>query len=412
MLSPWHPKHFFNGLLAPSMANRPDILVVDDEQNVVESLRDLLRFDYQVHGATGVDEGLEIFRNEPIHVVLSDQRMPGANGVDFLGQCFQEKPQVMRLLMTGYADVRAVIGAINDGMVYRYISKPWDPDELLTVIKQAAAQYELFAERRRLLEELRARNRELESANEVLLRVDEAKTAFINVASHELRTPLTILTGLTDLALRSEPRDSSALSWLERIGQAGGRLQHLVDQLVAMLAAGRTELQQELRPVDLATLLRRAADEVRVFVDQRKQTLTVDAAKDLGTLQVDEPRLCDCLEHLLLNAIKFTPDGGHIALEARRDSGAVVLVVRDSGDGIRPEDLPRLFDAFFTSYDVSRHLSGQFEYGGRGLGLGLSVVKAQVEMQGGQIEADNVPGAGAAFTITLPDSGAPRPPRS
>jgi signal transduction histidine kinase len=373
------------------MPTRPPILIVDDEPNVVESLRDLLRFDYQVFGTTSVEEGLEIFGRESIHVVLSDQRMPGATGVEFLGQCLRAKPDVTRLLMTGYADVRAVINAINDGMVYRYISKPWDPDELQTVIKEADARYELLADRRRLLAELHARNRDLEAANAELVRADEARTAFINVASHELRTPLTILTGVTDLALRSSPQDAAERVWLERIGVAGDRLKHLVERLIAMLAAGRTDVQEERRSVELGEFLQRAASEV-----------TVDAGDELGTVVADEPRLRDCVQHLLLNAIKFTPDGGSITLEGRRSPAEVTLSVRDTGDGITPADLPRLFDPFFTSYDVSRHSSGQFEYRCRGLGLGLSVVKAQVEMQGGRIEVDSRPGAGATFTITLP----------
>lgn len=382
------------------MSSKPAILVVDDEPDVVDSLVHLLRFDYKVFGATSAPEALEIFAREELQVILSDQRMPGTTGVELLGRCSRDKPDVTRLLMTGYADVRAVIDAINEGKVYRYISKPWDPDELRTVIREGVARGELLAERRRLLDELKERNRELEIANEELRQADEARTAFVKVASHELRTPLTILTGLTDLAIRAA--DDTTAPWLERIQEAAGRLQHLVDQLIAMLEAGRRERDRDLRTVDVGGLLRQAADDVAVFVAQRKQDFDVDAPDELGSLEADATMLRDCLNHLLLNAIKFTPDGGRIRLRGQRSPDAITLEISDTGDGVSAEALPRLFDPFFTSHDVEHHSSGQFEYGRRGLGLGLSVVKALVEMHGGRIDVASTLGEGTTFTIALP----------
>src|SRR5207302_148374 len=128
-------------------------------------------------------------------------------GVEFLSRLRGDYPEAMRLLFTGYADIKAVIDAINHGNVYRYITKPWDPDELQTLIRQACERYDLLTERRRLLDmlqaknqELEAANRDLEHANAELRRADQLKNAFIQVASHELRTPLAILQGLTRLA--------------------------------------------------------------------------------------------------------------------------------------------------------------------------------------------------------------------
>ena len=139
------------------MPTRHTLLVIDDEPEVVQSVHDLLRRDARVLGATGADEALQILHREDVHIVMSDQRMPGTTGVELLRRARADKPETIRLLFTGYADIKAVIDAINQGSVYRYITKPWDPDELQTIIRQAGDQYDLLTERRQLLADLEAR---------------------------------------------------------------------------------------------------------------------------------------------------------------------------------------------------------------------------------------------------------------
>src|SRR5438094_10347735 len=177
------------------MSRRHTLLVVDDEPDVVQSVQDLLRLDYRVLGATRAKEGLRILKEQEVHLVMTDQRMPEMTGVEFLSQVRGDHPEAIRLLFTGYADLKAVVDAINQGNVYRYITKPWDPDDLQLIIRQASEQYDLLVERKRLLAELQVKNRELSQANTELVQGNELKEAFIRVASHELRTPLTILFG-------------------------------------------------------------------------------------------------------------------------------------------------------------------------------------------------------------------------
>src|SRR5262249_27523115 len=157
-------------------------------------------------------------------------------------------------------DIKAVIDAINEGNVYRYITKPWDPDDLQAVIRQAAEQYDLRVERRQLLDELQRKNQDLEKANSELKYANTLREAFIRVASHELRTPLTILYGLTQLALRTADAGSPLRDWLTSTHRASERLNYLVDQLIKMLSAGQFERPLELRQVDLGPLLQQAAE--------------------------------------------------------------------------------------------------------------------------------------------------------
>jgi DNA-binding NtrC family response regulator len=134
---------------------QPPILIVDDEPEILYSLRGLLRKEFNVHAATSAYEGLQLLRRQPVHVVLADQRMPQTTGVEFLKQVRGVDPEAIRLLFTGYADIKAVIDAINQGNVYRYLTKPWDPDELQAVLRQACAEHDRVAARQRILAELR-----------------------------------------------------------------------------------------------------------------------------------------------------------------------------------------------------------------------------------------------------------------
>lgn len=381
------------------------VLVVDDEPDVVKSVQDLLRLDYRVLGATRAKEAIQMLGGEEVHIVMTDQRMPEMSGVEFLRQIRGDHPEAIRLLFTGYADIRAVIDAINQGNVYRYITKPWDPDELQGIIREACERFDLLVERKKLFALLQTQNRDLERANVELSRANELKLAFIKVASHELRTPLAILLGLTGMAARQEVAQADPTSLLPRIDQAGRRLQKIMDQLISMLAAGRFDRAPDSKPTDMSQLLKEAADDVKPFVQLRHQIFVSNVPDDLGSAAVDRAQIRDSINHLLLNAVKFTPDGGHITLDAvRLHEGQEMIEVRvcDDGAGISIEARQRLFEPFFTGFDVSRHSSGVYEHGKQGIGLGLSIVRAFLEAHGGSISVQSELGKGSTFTVRLP----------
>lgn len=142
---------------------RRTLLVVDDEPNVLKAVKRLLfETEYRILTAESGEEGLIKFSEHDIDLVISDYRMPGMNGVEFLRQVKEAHPETVRLILSGYADVSAVVEAINDGQVYKFIAKPWNDQELLTTIMRALDQQQLERENRRLAGELQARNRELE----------------------------------------------------------------------------------------------------------------------------------------------------------------------------------------------------------------------------------------------------------
>lgn len=131
------------------------ILLVDDEPEILFSLQGLLRREFELYTAESGVQALEILRQHPIHVIMSDQRMPEMTGVELMHRVKDAHPEAIRIVFTGYADIRAVVDAINNVGLYRYITKPWDPDELIEVLHQAAARYEQIVEHERLLADVR-----------------------------------------------------------------------------------------------------------------------------------------------------------------------------------------------------------------------------------------------------------------
>ncbi|MFT6243819.1 MAG: response regulator RpfG family c-di-GMP phosphodiesterase [Salibacteraceae bacterium] len=138
------------------------VLYVDDERHNLTSFKATYRKDFSVHTAESAEEGLKILKENEINVVLSDQRMPKMTGVEFFKIIKKEYPEPIRILITGYSDIEAVIDSINQGQVYRYISKPWEPNDLRLIIEQANEVFSLRKENARLMEALKDSNQKLE----------------------------------------------------------------------------------------------------------------------------------------------------------------------------------------------------------------------------------------------------------
>lgn len=145
------------------MEKELSILFVDDEENNLKSFKANFRRDFKIHTALSGAEGLKIFEQNPdIHILLTDQRMPEMTGIEFLVEAQKINPEPIRILITGYTDINAVIDAINKGQVYRYLTKPWEYEDLKATIRNAFEVYSLRKENRELLDKLKRANDQLE----------------------------------------------------------------------------------------------------------------------------------------------------------------------------------------------------------------------------------------------------------
>lgn len=236
---------------------------------------------------------------------------------------------------------------------------------------------------------------QLQAANARLSAADRRKDEFLATLSHELRNPLAPMRSALDVLKMKlhGVADDRLMSVFDR------QLRHLtrlVDDLmeVSRITQGRMQLQQE--PVELSTLVRSAAQDVRALIETARHTLRLALPQHPVVVNGDATRLVQVVLNLLTNAAKYTPDGGLISLELACDEGHAVLLVRDNGIGIAPDALASVFDMFSQLEPALERAQG-------GLGIGLALVRGLVELHGGTVCADSAGlGRGSEFTVRLP----------
>jgi FixJ family two-component response regulator len=231
------------------------ILVVDDEEAILETMTFTFEEDYEVLTSTSARRGLEVLdQHAPVAVVISDQRMPEMTGVDFLAQVFERHPSTVRIILTGFADMDATIGAINAGHVYAYVTKPWEPDELKQVVRRAVEHHELARENERLVDELKGANVFLQAVIDELdtgaLAVDAAgvvqaanrrASEFLGLEADPRGSPLgPVLGGAGNEDVREA---------VERLG-GGGKESGVFEEVACQSCGSRLRLRVQVRSLE------------------------------------------------------------------------------------------------------------------------------------------------------------------
>jgi signal transduction histidine kinase/CheY-like chemotaxis protein len=230
---------------------------------------------------------------------------------------------------------------------------------------------------------------EAEAANRI-------KDEFLATLSHELRTPLTSLLGWSSV-LREAKRDEKVLSQgLDAIDRNARVQAQLIDDLLDVSRIVSGKLNLDVRPLDISSVVRAAINVVRPAADAKSITLDYRAEAGLGAISADSARLHQVVWNLLSNAVKFTPQGGKITIRIQQEGSHAKVTVEDTGQGIDPEFLPRVFDRFRQADSSTTRSFG-------GLGLGLAIVRHLVELHGGTVSAESEgAGKGARFSATFP----------
>ncbi len=252
--------------------------------------------------------------------------------------------------------------------------------------------------------DLQTKIREIEQVNQELLELDQLKSKFISMASHELRTPLIAIQGYVDLIREGKGGGISEeqRKMLDTVSRNATRLARIVAELLDISRIEENKLVLERTPISLNRVIQEIADEQQPYLDSRGHILTLELTEQLPLVSGDLDRLSQVVINLLGNAIKYTPDHGQITIHTAIENGMVHLAVSDSGIGIKPEDIGKLFKRFSTLGDITKHRTGKNEFMAGGTGLGLSIVQGIVQAHEGRIWVESEFGKGSTFHVVLP----------
>jgi len=384
--------------------NNRTVLCIDDEREILSALqRSLRNVAGQVVTATNGEKGIALLEEHAPAVIISDMRMPGMNGAEFLQRVLEFAPHTFRILLTGHADIEAAISAINKGEIHRYMHKPWDSDELNQAIKQGFERHDLIQANLALTDSLGEKNRELQQLNGTLeekvvertqqLLHSERLSVLGRLAAgivHEVMTPLTISVGWVETVAKAEniteDQRQSLSTATEQIFRAASIMESMRD------------FSRKKHPIKTSTDINKLIEHTLDLLIHplRQKNIGVTRALDAqGLVEVDAEQISQVLLNLINNAIDALEPGGRITLSTRRiDSSlterSVEVEVKDNGAGIAPDLLEQIFEPFFSTK------------GSNGTGLGLSICKGIIDNHEGQIRVDSRLGRGTTFTLALP----------
>ena len=342
---------------AATGTKRPVILCVDDEPSILSALRRLFRtHGFAVLAAESGQAGLDLLETEPIDLVISDMRMPHMDGVVFLEHVRQRKPDILRLLLTGYADIASITGAINRGEIYRYIAKPWDDTDIILTVQDALDRSALLQEKKRLEALVTAQNEELKIVNASLEVKVQARTAELKQANDRLKS--NFLTSIKMFTALIELRDNRLAGHSRRVADSARRLalalamdhKQVQEVFVAGLlhTIGMVGFDDELLHTPVASMTPRQLEVFRKHPARAEQLLM-----PLAELKTTVEIIAAQLERFDGSGYPMGVPGKHIALGAR------ILAVASDYDGLQlgllePRQLGRQ-----EAQDLIRQRSGQ-----------------------------------------------------
>jgi signal transduction histidine kinase len=370
------------------------VLVIEDNREMSRFLAESLVPDYRVVTAFDGRQGLEQALEHHPDLILSDIMMPAMAG-DALLRELRARPELADIpivLLTAKADEELRVQLLREG-AQDFITKPFAPEEL-----RARVGNLIMVKRTRdvLQSALSSTTRDLAILAGELAAANRAKDEFLAVLSHELRAPLTPILAWASLLREGQSDAATTKRALEAIERSAKLQARIVEDLLDVSRAITGKLQLSVAPTALYPAIQAGIDSVRAAAEAKGVLLLVGLDPEAGFISGDSDRLQQVVWNLLSNAVKFTPRGGRVEVRLECVGEHLNLIVSDTGAGIKPELLPRLFERFWQADSSTTRAQG-------GLGLGLAVVRHLVELHGGSIRAESSgDGLGATFTVALP----------
>lgn len=393
------------------------ILVVEDSPTQAEALRALLETrGFTVGVASSGEAALEQLTTASFDLILSDVMMPGMDGYQLcraVRERFPERPAF--ILLTSQNEPRDIVRGLAAG-ADSYVTKPYDAEPLLERITSVLAartssgrpaddiefmgeDFEIAAGRQQILafllasfEDLVRTNRELERSKQKAEAATRARDDVLAMVSHDLRNPLGTIYTSAAMMLEMVLPEAVRNQQIAIIHRTAGRMMRLLEDLldVSRMEAGRFAVSRESQPV--GPIVDETLEMLEPLAAEKGIRVEVDIGDPGTSVFADRHRLLQVLTNLTGNAVKFTERGGRVRIVVQEQGSEIVIAVTDTGRGIAPDHLPRIFDRFYQVQNKSQ----------AGAGLGLAIVKGIVDAHDGRVWAESAPDRGTTFSVALP----------
>ena len=374
--------------------DQPQILVIDDEMGPRESLRMLLKTEYQVHTADSVEAGLRFLQDKRADTIVMDIRMPGMTGIEGLRRIRDLDPQVSVIMLTGFGALDTAKEALRLG-ANDYISKPFDASEMRNIISRHVertrvqraslqAASEIKDLNNRLLKELAQKER--------LASLCQASAEFV----HDLGNPLTIVWGYVQLLAKKLERSDNGASEnaasIKELNIIEQNVRTCRELLTMWQSYGSVEAAQPHKPISVSNIVRDAVKSAGAMATQNGVTLKSDICDDPCTLSGDAVQINRAVQNVIINAIQACAEKrGTVNVTCTPKDFYVDLKIEDNGGGMTPAQMQKIFDPYFTTKQAKS-----------GTGLGLYITKKVVEDHNGSIKVDSTVDVGTTFVVRLP----------
>lgn len=353
---------------------KPYLLCLDDEPDNLDALERIFRKKYTVLKATTPEQAFSVLDNYPaLSVIISDQRMPLITGVEFLEKSIVSHPDTIRILLTGYTDIESVIDAVNKGQIYRYLTKPWDPTDLMNTVEQAHEKYFLR-------NELKEKNHALEKALFELQTLDKAKNQFMILINHELKTPLTTILSFAALLKETLLSDEQKL-FTDRIIKSSEKLKSIVEDVLLIVKGEVGLIPKKIDRISSEHFLKDIPQDITNSLNAKTQTVRLSS--DLDSIEVDPTLTKMAVFRALHNATKFGLPQSEISIRiSKQNSGLPLISIENRGPAISETVIDKIMRPFMLDENIMNHSIG--------MGLGLTICQTLLKAQGGSLRVLNV----------------------
>lgn len=373
-----------------------NILYVDDEEDNLRIFKASFRREFNVFTAVNTNIAKEILQNNDIQLIISDQRMPDKTGVEFLEETIADFPDVIRIILTAFSDTTDIIRAVNKVGIYRYLTKPWDIDDLMMTIKSAVNNFGLKRQNKNLIINLRQINEELLRANEDLKKRNKELDEYVYRISHEVRAPISSIMGLFYLLKNHEDRNNLTITqtYLQLIEESVTKLDIFIRSVLQYAATKNFE--QQVEEIDFQKVIE---DCLKEFFPQGTSG-KIKVSKEIyaeAPFYSDVSLLMTVFRNLLENAIKYAKpnEQNSISVVVKTNENSVSIRFADEGIGIPFLYQEKVFDMFYRGNDEAN-----------GSGLGLYIVKMALSKLNGTIRLESEENVGTTFFLEIPNAKA------